>query len=108
MIKLTNTAIERINTNLKTHSNAVGIILTVKTTGCSGMAYVMEYATDMPDSKHTLAYNENNLKIWITETHREILKDLTLDWQRQGINEGFVFNNPQESARCGCGESFTI
>ena len=108
MITLTKSALEKFDKTLKTRSDAVGIILTVKTTGCSGMAYVMEYATDTPDSKYTLAYNENNLKIWITEKHCEILKDLNLDWQRQGINEGFVFNNPQESARCGCGESFTI
>lgn len=108
MITLTSTAVEKLKQNIDQRGYGIGVKIGVKTTGCSGMAYVMDYVDELPLVDYTCVYDQNNLQMWVSDKHFDILENLAIDWQRQGINEGFTFNNPKESARCGCGESFTV
>jgi iron-sulfur cluster assembly protein len=86
----------------------VGIRVGVKTTGCSGLAYVLEYLDQVPVTRDWFKYEKDGATIWVTGRDLVYLDGLTIDYTRQGLNEGFDFKNPQEAARCGCGESFTI
>jgi iron-sulfur cluster assembly protein len=79
----------------------------VKTTGCSGLAYVLEYV-DAVDTLQPMAFDNNGVTVYVDNKDMAYLDGMTLDWKREGLQEGFDFINPNESARCGCGESFKI
>jgi iron-sulfur cluster assembly protein len=84
----------------------MGIRLGVKTTGCSGLAYVLEYIDSVhPDD---IAYEQDGFVIVVDPKSSVYLEGLEIDYVRQGLNEGFEFNNPLEKDRCGCGESFRV
>lgn len=106
MINLTEAAIERITSNLQKRGKGLGIRIGVRTTGCSGLAYVLEYVDKLEAGDDTTLYN--NFSIIINKKDEPYLKGLQIDYVRQGLNEGFQFNNPNEKDRCGCGESFRI
>jgi iron-sulfur cluster assembly protein len=108
MITITETAAKKIVSNITKRGLGVGIKVGVKTTGCSGLAYVMEYLDQPPVTRDWLKYEQGGAVVWITGKDLVYLDGLTIDYVRQGLNEGFDFKNPQEAARCGCGESFTI
>ena len=78
----------------------------MKTTGCSGMAYTMEFADELEESD--TVFEDQGLKIIIDPKSLVYLDGTELDYGKEGLNEGFKFTNPNESARCGCGESFTV
>lgn len=105
-ITLTETAADRVTTFLANRGKGVGLRLGVKTTGCSGMAYTMEFADDIEDSD--TVFEDHGLKIIIDPKSLVYLDGTELDYGKEGLNEGFKFSNPNESARCGCGESFTV
>ena len=84
----------------------LGIRLGVKTTGCSGLAYVLEYVDNPADTD--LCYDSSGCKIFVDPKSSVYLEGLTVDYVRKGLNEGFEFSNPNERDRCGCGESFRI
>ncbi|PIE00452.1 MAG: iron-sulfur cluster assembly protein IscA [Thiothrix nivea] len=105
-ITLTETAADRVATFLANRGKGVGLRLGVKTTGCSGMAYTMEFADDIEDSD--TVFEDHGLKIIIDPKSLVYLDGTELDYGKEGLNEGFKFSNPNESARCGCGESFTV
>ena len=109
MIKLTERAAEKIRSNLRKRGIGVGIRVGVKTTGCSGLAYVLEYVdnhlTDLNDGEWI--YHSNPVVV-ADKKDMAYLHGLTIDYVKQGLNEGFEFVNPNEAARCGCGESFTV
>jgi iron-sulfur cluster assembly protein len=107
MISVTDKAACRIKTALEKRGKGLGIQVGVKTTGCSGLAYVLEYV-DNPNIRCVEHHESNGVKIFIDPKNRPYLLGLTLDYQRQGLNEGFEFINPNERDRCGCGESFRI
>jgi iron-sulfur cluster assembly protein len=99
-------AAEKIKSLLEKRGKGVGIKIGVKTTGCSGLAYVLEYIDRLDE---TLAlYQSNGVMVFIDPKHQPYLAGLQIDYQRKGLNEGFEFINPQEKDRCGCGESFTV
>lgn len=108
MITLTETAANKIKNQLEKRGRGEGIRVGVKTTGCSGLAYVLEFVDTPPVTMDETLYESNGIKVWVDGKSTPYVNGLTMDWQKQGLNEGFEFINPNESGRCGCGESFRV
>ena len=107
MISFTDTARNKIQ-KLVTAKNYAGIRLGVKTTGCSGLAYVLEYVQEYTPSESDINYAQADFVVLVDKKNDVYLKGITVDYVRQGLNEGFEFINPNERDRCGCGSSFRI
>jgi iron-sulfur cluster assembly protein len=105
-ITLTDSAAKRIKDFLANRGKGVGLRLGVKTTGCSGMAYVLEFA-DAAEAGDEV-FESQGVKIFVDAKSLVYIDGTELDFTKEGLNEGFKFNNPQEKATCGCGESFTV
>lgn len=105
-ITLTEIAAERVQSFLDNRGKGVGLRLGVKTHGCSGMAYVMEFV-DAPE-EHDKIFESYGVKIVIDPKSLVYLDGTEMDFQKEGLNEGFKFSNPNEAGSCGCGESFTV
>ena len=105
-ITVTNNAAKKIKQNLERRGSGIGIRIGIRTTGCSGLAYVLEYV-DTPNEDDT-QYTDNNTVVIVDAKSLPVVADLTIDYVRQGLNEGFEFINPAEKDRCGCNESFRI
>ena len=106
MIQATDTASRKIVENLKRRGHGLGIRLGVRTTGCSGLAYVLEYI-DQVDA-NDVAFDMQDFVVVVDPKSMTYLQDVEIDYVRQGLNEGFEFINPNEKDRCGCGESFRV
>jgi iron-sulfur cluster assembly protein len=106
MISVTEPAAKKIKQNLTRRGAGVGIRIGVRTTGCSGLAYVLEYV-DTTNADDTV-FDSMEVKVVVDAKSLPILGDLEIDYVRQGLNEGFEFNNPAAKDYCGCGESFRI
>lgn len=106
MITVTDTAIKKINQMLAKRGHGVGIQIGVRTTGCSGLAYVLEYTDTVPAGTNTLLFD--GFCIVIAQKTIPYVQGMTVDYVLNGLNEGFEFKNPNERDRCGCGESFRI
>lgn len=107
MISLTDAARTKVQ-RLVTAKGYAGIRLGVKTTGCSGYAYVLEYVKEYNTEPHTINYAQDDFVVLVDLKHEIYLRGVTVDYVRQGLNEGFEFKNPNERDRCGCGESFRV
>jgi iron-sulfur cluster assembly protein len=107
MISFTNTARNKIQ-KLVTTKNYAGIRLGVKTTGCSGLAYVLEYVREYTDEQYVINYAQPEFVVLVNQKDNVYLQNMTVDYVRQGLNEGFEFNNPNIRDKCGCGESFRV
>jgi iron-sulfur cluster assembly protein len=107
MISLTDRAYTKVKRLLQA-KNYAGIRLGVKTTGCSGLAYVLEYIDTYTDDETIVNYAQPNFAVIVDKKHEVYLSGMTVDYVRQGLNEGFEFQNPNERDRCGCGESFRV
>jgi len=105
-ITLTQKAANHIQDYLNRRGKGVGLRLGVRTTGCSGMAYKLEYV-DTPDDSAVL-FESFGVKIFVDPKSLAYIDGTELDYAREGLNEGFKFSNPNEKASCGCGESFTV
>lgn len=105
-ITLTETAADRVLTFLQNRGKGVGLRLGVKTSGCSGMAYVMEFADEI--QPEDTVFEDRGVKVIIDAKSLFYLDGTEVDYTKEGLNEGFKFNNPNEKDRCGCGESFTV
>ena len=106
MIDATPAAIKKIKQQIIKRGKGVGIRIGVKTTGCSGLAYVLEFVdVEDPIDKKIECEGYN---IYIDPKSSPYIQGLIIDFKRQGLNEGFEFNNPNERDRCGCGESFRV
>jgi iron-sulfur cluster assembly protein len=108
MITVTDTASKRIKQTLAKRGKGVGIRIGVKTTGCSGLAYVLEYVDSYEAEIGVTNFAQDGFIVLIDVKSLAYLDGLTMDWVRNGLNEGFEFQNPNERDRCGCGESFRI
>ena len=108
MITLTEKAYEKVKSQLQKRGNGVGIRLGVRTTGCSGLAYTMEYVDKYETEVGVINYPQEDFVVLVDSKNDVYLKGLTMDWIRNGLNEGFDFKNPNERDRCGCGESFRV
>ncbi len=106
MVQLTEPAAKKIQNMLSRRGSGVGIRLGVKTTGCSGLAYVLEYVdTPQTGDEH---FEYAGCQIFVDPKSCVYLQGLTVDYVRKGLQEGFEFLNPNERDRCGCGESFRV
>ena len=105
-ITLTTAAAERVRAFIEKRGNGVGLRLAVKTTGCSGMAYVMEFADQIEDDD--VVFEDQGVKVLINPKSLVYLDGTELDYAKEGLNEGFKFNNPNVKDMCGCGESFNV
>ena len=105
-ITLTEPAAERVKTFLESRGKGVGLRLGVKTMGCSGMAYVLEFVDDI--NPEDAVFEDLGVTVIVDKKSLVYLDGTELDYSREGLNEGFKFNNPKEKAACGCGESFTV
>jgi iron-sulfur cluster assembly protein len=108
MVTLTDTAAKKVKQQIEKRGRGQGIMIGVRTTGCSGLAYKLEYVDNVPDSNEWTTYDSNGVKVWISGKDLPYINGLTMDYRRQGLNEGFEFVNPNERDRCGCGESFRV
>lgn len=106
MITVTSTATNKIKKNLEKRGQGMGIRLGVRTTGCSGLAYVLEYVDTL--APEDTAFEQDGFVIVVDPKSLTLMDGLEVDYVRQGLNEGFEFRNPNEKDRCGCGESFRI
>lgn len=105
-ITLTTAAAQRVQDFLSNRGKGQGLRLGVKTTGCSGMAYVLEFADAQEEGDEV--FESQGVKIFVDPKSLVYLDGTELDYAKEGLNEGFRFNNPNEKATCGCGESFTV
>jgi iron-sulfur cluster assembly protein len=108
MITLTETAARRVQQQLQRRGQGIGITIGVQTTGCSGLAYKLEYVDVAPVTRDWMTYDSNGVRVFVNGKDLPYVNGLTMDFKRQGLNEGFEFINPNETARCGCGESFRV
>jgi iron-sulfur cluster assembly protein len=105
-ITLTERAAERVRSFLAQRGKGVALRLGIKTTGCSGMAYVLEYADTI--EADDLVFEDHGVKVVVNPKSLVYLDGTELDFAREGLNEGFQFNNPNVRDTCGCGESFNV
>lgn len=109
MITLTELAAEKIKENIARRGRGLGIKIGVRTTGCSGLSYVLEYVDQEQGREHCMEHHDiNGVRVFMDPKHRPYLYGMTMDWVKRGLNEGFDFINPNERDRCGCGESFRV
>jgi len=108
MITVTDTAAKKIKQQLTKRGKGIGIRLGVKTTGCSGLAYVLEFVDSYEAEVGVTNYAQQDFALLVDAKSEVYLKGLTVDWIRNGLNEGFEFRNPNERDKCGCGESFRV
>ena len=108
MITVTDKAKTKIKEMLAKRGKGVGIRLGVRTTGCSGLAYVLEFVDKYEAEEGITNYAQNDFVVLIDAKSDAYLNGITIDWVRNGLNEGFDFINPNERDRCGCGESFRV
>lgn len=106
-LSITQPAAERVKAFLDNRGKGVGVRLGVKTSGCSGMAYVIEFVDEVNDGEDVL-FEDNDVTIVVDKKSLVYLDGTIIDYTKEGLNEGFKFTNPNESDRCGCGESFII
>jgi iron-sulfur cluster assembly protein len=106
MITITNTANNKIQSSLLKRGKGIGIKVGVRTTGCSGLAYTLEYVDDLQPGDDAELYD--GFSVVINKKDQPYLQNMQIDYVRNGLNEGFEFANPNEKDRCGCGESFRI
>ncbi len=108
MITVTDTAYKKIKLNLERRGRGAGIRIGVRTTGCSGLAYTMEYVDEYLAEVGVTNFAQKDFVLLVDAKSLVYLNGLTMDWVRNGLNEGFEFINPNERDRCGCGESFRV
>ena len=106
MITVTDAAAKKIKLNLEKRGKGIAIRIGIKTTGCSGLAYLLEYVDELTIDDVLLS--DNNTVVVTDPKSLPMVAGMTVDYVRQGLNEGFEFSNPLEKDRCGCGESFRI
>ena len=107
IIKLSDNAANRIKEIMSgVESNAVGVRVAVKSGGCAGMSYVMEYTKEINPSDEVI--DEKGVKVFVDSAAIIYLLGTEMDYKKEELSSTFVFNNPNETERCGCGESFKI
>lgn len=108
MITVTDAAAKKIKQQLTKRGKGIGIRIGVKTTGCSGLAYVLEFVDSYEAEVGVTNYAQPEFALLVDAKSEVYLTGLTVDWVRNGLNEGFEFLNPNERDKCGCGESFRV
>ncbi len=106
MISVSETAANRMKTYLERRGKGVGIRLGIQTSGCSGMAYVIEYVDEIQADDEV--FDVHGVKLIVDKKSLLYIDGTEVDFQKEGLNEGFRFKNPNAKGECGCGESFTV
>jgi len=105
-ISLTDSAAERVRAFLASRGHGLGLRLGVRRTGCSGFAYVVNYADDArPDD---VVFEDHGVKVFVDSGSLELVNGTVVDFVKEGLNEAFRFRNPNVKGECGCGESFSV
>ena len=105
-ITLTEAAARHVSRYLARRGKGLGVRLGVKTTGCSGLAYKLEYVDEV--TAEDSVFESHGVKVFVDPKSLPYIDGTELDFAREGLNEGFKFNNPNEKDACGCGESFRV
>ncbi|MEW9809839.1 MAG: iron-sulfur cluster assembly protein IscA [Candidatus Symbiodolus clandestinus] len=105
-VTLSSQAAQRIHQFLQQRGKGIGLRLGVKTTGCSGLAYVLEFVDQLAEDDQM--FQEQGVTLIINQKSLKYLQGIALDFVKEGLNEGFKFNNPNSKGACGCGESFHV
>jgi len=105
-ISLTDSAADRVKSFLATRGHGIGLRLGVRKTGCSGFAYVINYA-DGPEAGDAV-FEDRGVQVYVDAASLALLDGTTVDFVKQGLNEAFRFRNPNVKGECGCGESFSV
>ena len=105
-VTLTEAAARHVTRYISKRGKGVGVRLGVKTTGCSGLAYKLEYADEV--APEDMVFEGHGVKVLVDPKSLPYIDGTELDFVREGLNEGFKFHNPREKDRCGCGESFRV
>ena len=108
MIQVSDTAQKKIKENLQRRGRGKGVRIGVRTTGCSGLAYTLEYLDEVKDLEPGYTKLFETFCVYINNRDLPYFENLEVDYVRQGLNEGFEFRNQAERDRCGCGESFRV
>lgn len=106
-LSLSDAAIKHVKTYLAKNEKAIGLRLSVSKTGCSGLAYVVDFVEVAQEADIQLLIDDT-LTVYIDKKSYPYLKGSTIDYVKVGLNQKFVFTNPNQTGECGCGESFTI
>jgi iron-sulfur cluster assembly protein len=105
-LSVTAKAAENISSQLVARGAGIGIRIGITTTGCSGLAYTLEYADT--SSEHDIVITDKGVTIIIDPKSMAYINGTVIDYAIEGLNSGFKFTNPNSKAECGCGESFTV
>lgn len=105
-VTLTETAAERVRGYLESRGSGEGLRFGVKTTGCSGYAYVVDLADEVGPDDHV--FESHGVKVIVKDEALELVDGTEIDYRREGLNETFHFENPKVKDSCGCGESFSV
>ena len=105
-ITLTDAAADRVKSFLQQRGKGLGLRLGVRTSGCSGMAYVLEFVDDLDEGD--VVFEDHGVKVIVDPKSMVYIDGTELDFAKEGLNEGFKFNNPNVKDECGCGESFKV
>ena len=105
-ISLSESAARHVLRSLNKRGKGIGVRLGVKTTGCSGLAYQLEYVDEA--APEDVVFEQHGVKVLVDPKSMAYIDCTELDYVREGLNEGFKFHNPNERDRCGCGESFRV
>jgi iron-sulfur cluster assembly protein len=105
-VSLTPSAAERVRSFLEKRGSGVGLRLGVKKTGCSGFAYVVNYADEV--ATDDVVFEDQGVKVIVDSDSLRYVDGTEIDFVRQGLNEAFKFRNPNVRGECGCGESFNV
>jgi iron-sulfur cluster assembly protein len=106
MISLTKPAADKVTAYLANRGHGIGIRIGVKTSGCTGFAYVLEYVDQLDE--HDLVFESNGAKVIVDPKSLVYIDGTEIDYAKKGLNEGFEFLNPNVKDSCGCGESFNV
>jgi iron-sulfur cluster assembly protein len=105
-VSLTDSARERVSSFLRSRGHGIGLRLGVKKTGCSGFAYVINYADDI--AADDVVFETGGVKVIVDPESLRLIDGTEVDFVREGLNEAFRFRNPNVKGECGCGESFNV
>jgi len=105
-VTLTEPAAKHVRAFLENRGKGIGLRLGIKTSGCSGMAYVLEFVDQL--NEDDTVFDDKDVKIIVDQKSLTYLDGTELDFVKEGLNEGFQFNNPNTDGECGCGESFSV
>jgi len=105
-ITITEVAATRVQAFLESRGKGIGVRIGVTTAGCSGMSYAVEFVDELDENDEV--FEDNGIKLIVDKKSLVYIDGTELDFAKEGLNEGFTFNNPNAKGECGCGESFTV